>query len=192
METFSNEEKIAVILGRMFGAYGVAKDVDRQLIYTEVLSEFPADVVNIACNKLLLESKFVPSVAEVVSAIESLLGTADDSQRIRTWDEAWGEIEKEMKRTAGNGYKPHFSRPEIERAAYNFGWNALCCTLAKDMPIVRAQLRRMYDDACKGCKEQSHNKYLLEKKGNGCIGYIDKLHDGGLLPIGKVMKEARV
>lgn len=191
MENFSNEEKIAVIIGRLFGAYGTATDVDRQLIYTETLSEFPADVVKVACDKLLLENKFLPSIAEVVAAIESLLGTADENQRIRTWDEAWGEIEREMKRTAGNGYKPHFSRPEIERAAYNFGWNALCCSLAKDMPTVRAQVRRMYEDACKGCKEQSHNKYLLEKKGNGCIGYIDKLHDGGLLPIGKVMKEVK-
>ena len=85
---------------------------------------------------------FLPAIAYVGVSGKSLMGTADDSTRVREWDEAWDEIERAMQSPPW-GHTPVFSRIEIELAVRSFGWHDLQMTLAEDMPTVRAQVRRM-------------------------------------------------
>jgi hypothetical protein len=164
----NDQKSRAKILGTMFGAYGQANDAQRLAAYITVLKDIPDNVLGGACKKLMLESKFLPSIAEIVEASRSLLGTADDASRVREWDEAWAEIEKAMQRTPWGQY-PVFSRPEIAQAVASFGWHDLQLTLAEDMPTVRAQVRRMYEDVCRRTKERSHNEYVLGKSKTGLL-----------------------
>ena len=117
----------------LFGAFGQANDAHRQAIYTKVLGDIPNEILSKAVKKLLLESKFLPSIAEVVDASKSLMGTADDSTRVREWDEAWNEIERAMQSTPW-GHTPVFSRIEIELAVRSFGWHDLQMTLLRTCP----------------------------------------------------------
>lgn len=164
--TSSDELRRSKIISVMFGAYGQANDGQRQAIYAKVLQDIPPEVLNKAIKKLLLESKFLPAISEIVEATQSLIGTADDSSRVKSWDEAWGEIEAVMRSTPW-GQEPKFSRPEIAVAVKGFGWNALQTCLAKDINTVRAQIRHMYDVACRRHAEQEHNLYVLGRKQDG-------------------------
>lgn len=163
-----DEERRGQIVGMLFGAFGQANDAHRQAIYTKVLGDIPNEILSKAVKKLLLESKFLPSIAEVVEAGKSLMGTADDSTRVREWDEAWNEIERAMQATPW-GHTPVFSRIEIELAVRSFGWHDLQMTLADDMPTVRAQVRRMYEDVCRRTKEHGHNEYVLGRNKTGLL-----------------------
>lgn len=163
-----DEERRGQIVGMLFGAFGQANDAHRQAIYTKVLGDIPNEILSKAVKKLLLESKFLPSIAEVVEAGKSLMGTADDSSRVREWDEAWNEIERAMQSTPW-GHTPVFSRIEIELTVRSFGWHDLQMTLAEDMSTVRAQVRRMYEDVCRRTKEHGHNEYVLGRNKTGLL-----------------------
>lgn len=163
-----DKEKRGQIVGMLFGAFGQANDAHRQAIYTKVLGDIPNEILSKAVKKLLLESKFLPSIAEIVEAGRSLLGTADDANRVREWDEAWAEIEKAMYSTPDR-HTPVFSRPEIAQAVASFGWEALRKCEAREFTNVRAQVRGMYADVCRRTKEHGHNEYILGKSKTGLL-----------------------
>lgn len=183
------------IIATLFGAYGQAVDGQRPSIYVKMLKDIPVNVLERACQKIILENKFLPSIAEVVEASRSLVGTADDDSRIREWDEAWAEIERAMQATPWGKY-PTFSRPEIAQAVASFGWHDLQMTLAEDMPTVRAQVRRMYEDVCKRTKERGSNEYILGNSKTGLLQPAAKIepralrrtdNGGGLESVGALM-----
>ena len=155
-------ETNAKILASMFAVYGQGQDGVRIAAYTNLLSDIPTDILSKVCRKLTLESKYIPSVAEIVEASRSLMGSMDESSRTKTWAEAWQEIEKQMQEAFVYA-KPKFSTPEIERAVKMYGWHDLCETPSKDMRIAKAQLRDMYFEVCQRTKEDSVNSYVLGK-----------------------------
>lgn len=157
------------IIGILFGTYGQS-DKDRQSLYVTMLKEIPNEILAKASKKLILEQKFLPSVSEIVDACKSLIGTVDEASRVKSWDEAWQEIQTAMQRTPWHK-KPTFSRPEIETAVRAFGWKELQSVLEVDMPTVRAQVRRFYEDACERSQEQSLNKYVLGQNSDALLGF---------------------
>lgn len=165
----------AKIISMMFAVYDKAGDAKRMAAYVMFLSDIPIDLLEAACRKLITtESKFLPAIAEIVEAANSLMGAVDDTQRVREWDEAWAEIEKAMFATPW-GKNPKFSRPEIAAAVNNYGWDSLQKSLAADMPTVRAQVRGMYETACKRAKERAHNEYVLGRSVDGLLqASVDK------------------
>lgn len=175
----NNAEACIRIIATLFGAYGQAVDGQRPSIYVKMLKDIPVNVLERACQKIILENKFLPSIAEVVEASRSLVGTADDDSRIREWDEAWAEIERAMQATPWGQY-PTFSRPEIAQAVASFGWHDLQLTLAEDMPTVRAQVRRMYEDVCRRTKERGSNEYILGKSKTGLLQPAAKIEPRAL------------
>lgn len=164
-----DQKERARIVSVLFKTYG-QNDKDRQATYVTVLSEIPNEVLSKACKKLILEQKFLPSVSEIVDACKSLIGTVDEASRVKSWDEAWQEIQTAMQRTPWHK-KPTFSRPEIETAVRAFGWKELQSVLEVDMPTVRAQVRRFYEDACERSQEQSLNKYVLGQNSDALLGF---------------------
>lgn len=159
----SAEAGRAEVISLLFGAYGHGNDINRSKIYLYATQDIPVKLLGAACKKLLLESKFLPSVAEIVEAARSIMGEADEACRVKGWDEAWSEIERAIYNTPW-GKTPTFSRPEITAAVRNYGWNTLQASLAEDMPTVRAQVRRMYDDICRRTKERGNSLYALGGK----------------------------
>lgn len=150
----------AKIIASMFACYGQGQDGVRIATYTSVLTDIPTDILSKVCRKMILESKFLPSVAEIVEASRSLIGSMDESSRMKPWAEAWQEIEHQM-HTAFVYEKPVFSTPEIEKAVKCYGWHELCETPSKDFRIAKAQLRDMYHEVCQRSKEESVNKFVL-------------------------------
>lgn len=154
----------AKIIASMFACYGQGQDGVRIATYVSVLSDIPTDILSKVCKKMVLESKFLPSVAEIVEASRSLIGSMDESQRVKPWAEAWQEIEHQLQ-TAFVYEKPVFSTPEIEKAVKCYGWHELCETPSKDFRIAKAQLRDMYSQVCARSKEESVNNYVLGESG---------------------------
>ena len=150
----------AKIIASMFACYGQAGDGVRIAAYTNVLNDIPTGILSRVCRKMLVESKFLPSVAEIVEASRSLTGSMDESQRVKTWAEAWQEIEKQMNEAFVYA-KPQFSTKEIESAVRMYGWHELCETPSRDMRIAKAQLRDMYHEVCQRSKEELVNNYIL-------------------------------
>ena len=150
----------AKIIASMFACYGQGQDGVRIAAYVNVLSDIPTDILSKVCRKMILESKFLPSVAEIVEASRSLIGSMDESSRTKTWAEAWQEIEHQMQECFVYA-KPKFSTKEIESAVKMYGWHELCETPSKDMRIAKAQLRDMYHEVCQRSKEESVNKFVL-------------------------------
>lgn len=161
----NNGAKTIKIVTMMFGAFGQANDTNRIKIYAQFLASFPSEVVNKAVQKTILNCKFLPTIAELTEAIKELTGTANEGMRVKTWDEAWCEIQRKMQSTPW-GKSPEWSTPEIEAAVNSFGWHDLQCVLTADMPTVRAQVRRIYEDTCNRLSKQAQNQALLGKGGN--------------------------
>lgn len=163
MAMSDTEKTQAVIISTLFGAFGQAGDKNRIKIYLKALGDVPAALLEKTCKKLMLESKFLPSIAEIVEVSRELIGETEEARRVKPWGEAWAEIERAMYSTPW-GKRPMFSTPEIAQAAFSYGWDALQTSLAADMPTVRAQVRRMYDDACKGNKARANSRYVLNRQ----------------------------
>lgn len=160
-----NEAKIVKIIAMMFGAFGQGNDINRIKIYTQFLKSFPFEVVDKAVQKVILNCKFLPTIAELTSAIKELSGAVNEDLRVRSWEEAWNEIQRKMQSTPW-GKTPEWSSPEIKAAVDAFGWYDLQTCLADDMPTIRAQMRRFYEDACNRLSNESQNKALFGSGGN--------------------------
>lgn len=157
METNEDASRIKA-LSILFGAYGQAKDADRLAIYAGMLNGIPVVLLQSAVKKLLVTNKYLPSVSEIVESCEGLIGTVDDSVRIKTWDEAWDEIAHALQSTPW-GKVPTFSSPEISEAVKNFGWHDLQSCRADDLPTVRAQMRRHYESVCDRMRANAKYNY---------------------------------
>lgn len=165
----SESNKRTAIIAMMFGAFDKGSDENRMMIYGKMLEDLPTPVLSKTIKKIILECKFMPTVSEIVLAAKSLMGSVDESTRIRSWAEAWGEIEKAMQSTPW-GRTPEFSRPEIKAAVDSYGWHTLQTTLEKDMATVRAQVRRIYEDLCARSIEKTSNDYVLGKTDKNLLG----------------------
>ena len=75
----------AKIIASMFACYGQGQDGVRIAAYTNMLSGIPTEILSRVCKKLILESKFLPTVADIVEASRSLIGTIDESSRTKPW-----------------------------------------------------------------------------------------------------------
>ena len=152
-------EKRTKIITMMLAVYGNSQDKTMIASYVELLGGIPVELLEKACRKVSLESEYQPRPAAIINAAKSLIGSVGGS-RVKPFNEAWKEIEKEMKDTFVYG-EPNFSTPEITEAVKCFGWNELCSVLTKDLPIVRAQLRDIYNMVCEQKKEETVNNHVL-------------------------------
>ena len=159
-------DTVADVMALLFTAYGKADDINRQIIYASQLKSIPPQMLLQACNVIISTKDFLPSVAEIVQTVKAI-NTDKDSEPL-PWSEAWAEILKQMQ-DAFIYKKPVFSRPEIEQAAMRFGWQNLCEVKTDDLPIVHAQVRRIYEDICN--KAENERKYGLLAQ-NNLVDYV--------------------
>ena len=150
-------------IASMFAAFGQSSDGARMVVYYKKLKDMPEQLVEALCDKAMMESKFLPSIAELREMGESLIGEIDETKRVKTWQEAQKEIADGITRTwyygclgedvpdelYGKPCEPRWSTPEIKAAVDSYGFKELGQTLTSDMPIVWAQLRKTYEQACK-------------------------------------------
>ena len=127
--------------------------------YVATLKDVPVELLDEACHKLAIESEIRPVPATILKAVRNLQAEIA-GEDILPWEQAWQEIEKEMHDTFVYG-TPRFSKPEITRAVNAFGWQELCEVTIKELPIVRAQLRDMYNSICEQSRDKRTNQYVL-------------------------------
>lgn len=139
-------------------------NTDMITAYVTATKDIHVDVLEKTCKKLMIECESRPVPATILQAAQNFVSEINGAD-ILPWDEAWKEIEKEMHDTFVYG-KPQFSRPEIEKAVKAFGWQELCEVTIKDLPIVRAQLRDMYNGICEQSRRSKINSYVM---GNGVL-----------------------
>jgi hypothetical protein len=172
---YSNETYKAVRL--LFMAYPqAAKNEDTMNVYATMLADVPVGLLNKTIKKCICEQKFLPSIAEIRQAAQSLMGAVDPSRRVKTWTEAQAEILRGISRTwyhgclgeipdddprFGQSCDPMWSTPEIKAAVDSFGFETLCQSPVDDMSTVLAQLRRLYEQACQRKEETAVNSYVL-------------------------------
>ena len=172
---FSSETYKAVRL--LFTAYPqIQKNEETIKVYATMLADVPVGLLNKTIKKCICEQKFLPSIAEIRRAAQSLMGSVDPSRRVKTWQEAQAEILRGIRRTwyhgclgeipnddprFGQSCDPMWSTPEINAAVDSFGFEALCQSPVDDMSTVLAQLRRLYEQACQRKEETAVNSYVL-------------------------------
>ena len=159
-------DTVTDVMAVLFTAFGKADDVNRQLIYVSQLKSIPPQMLMQACNVIISTKDFLPSVAEIVQTVKAI--NADKESEPLPWSDAWAEIQKQM-HDAFVYKKPVFSHPEIEQAAMRFGWQNLCEVKTDDLPIVHAQVRRIYEDICN--KAENERKYGLLAQ-NNLVDYV--------------------
>lgn len=160
-----------------FMMYGKENEEERIKAYAQKLQDIPLDVLKAVLNKLVLTSKFVPSIAEIIEAGHSLLEEVK-GEKTKTWQEAQTEISKGLSRTwfvgclgevpfdhpdFGKPCDPMWSTPEIKAAVDSYGLDNLNRVLEEDMPTVWAQLRRAYEQACQRKDERKVHQYVINK-----------------------------
>lgn len=150
----------AKILTSLFAAYGQAGDTRRVAIYAKMLEDYPDELLDMAVKKAVMELKFLPSISELVESCNSLLASAGYGDRIKPWNEAWAEIQKQV-HDAFVYKKPVFSTPEIEQAAMCYGWMNLCEAQTDDMQVIHAQVRGIYEDICRKKREKARNNFVI-------------------------------
>lgn len=174
--TDDKKRKVEIIT-RFFALYGQAGDGERIAAYVRMFNGIPADFLQMACDQQALRSKFLPSVAELVEGMRSLIGSVDNRRRVKPWHEAQKEIQEGITRTwfhgclgepvsdedYGKPCEPKWSTAEIKEAVDSYGFCNLGKALESDMPIIWAQLRKAYESACVRKQEIIVNKHVLEK-----------------------------
>ena len=191
MQSGANDKARRIkIIATLFGAFGQSNDANRQVIYVESLKDIQVELLEKACRKLLLEKKFVPSIAEIVEASRNLAGEVNENLRVKSWPEAWAEIEKAMFATPW-GKVPVFSTPEIAEAVFSYGWNTLQASIEADMPTVRAQIRRIYEDVCARGVNRANIAYVVNRNRMSLISARSDQRgpSGGLQPLGEAVKQ---
>lgn len=163
-----NVELVGIISG-MFAAYGKSSDSARIAVYCKVFADADIGLLKKTVLKILAESKYIPTIADIMDAMRSLEGTMVESRRVKTWEEAWGEISAKMYSTQW-GRIPDLSTPEIAAAVNAYGWHNLHSAKVDDMPTIRAQIRRFYEDACRRIATDAKNKAVLGIEGGNILG----------------------
>ena len=141
----------------LFTAFGQGSEAERMAMYVQMLQEIPAEVLDQTCRKAILESKFLPSIAELLESARNLVGNGTS---FKPFPEVWEEILAELDRTYIWDV-PQFSTKEIEKLVRSFGWEELRYMETKNVPIIRAQMRDMYNAICEQAKETMLNQYVV-------------------------------
>lgn len=157
------QDQKAKIIAVLLASFGQGSDYARIAAYRKMLDEIPEKMLKAACEKLMLESKFLPTISDVVSAAQHLTQESCNT-KVKTWDEAWHELQ-EQRRIAFIYAKPVFSTKEIELTAKRYGWKEFCEAKEKDYNIVHAQMRDIYNGVCKWTKEKVIDDHILKKTG---------------------------
>ncbi len=112
--------KLMKILTATYPGYPVSEETVN--IYFAVLEDIPYDVLKTAALDHISRSPWFPKVSELRKAAVDI---ALDSRRSPSAYDAWGELERAIRRW-GRDRKPDFDNPILERTVAALGWRNLC------------------------------------------------------------------
>ncbi len=126
-------------------AYSRELSKDQLRFYVEMLCDIHPIILETAVRKLINNSKFLPTIAEIRSAAAVLEGLASGTAELGA-DEAWGQVQRAI-HSVGYYSRPQFDSEVLQEIVDSLGWQEICMTLVDEAPILRAQFRRAYEQA---------------------------------------------
>ena len=167
-------ERRTKIITVMLAVWNCSGNEDMITSYVAVTKDIPVDLLDKACRKLCMESENRPVPATILKAAQNLKGEATGTS-VLPWAEAQREIQKGITMTwfhgclgeqvpdelYGKSCEPKWSTPEIRMAVDAYGLDNLCRAMESDMPIVWAQIRKIYEQICEHRREKVINDYVL-------------------------------
>ena len=161
MSKADDKIKRAKIITTLFAAYGQSSDAERMATYVEMLKDIPAEVLDRVCKKAILECKYLPSIAELFEGTQNLVRESNGTS-IVPFAQVWEEIMKQLDETYFDWEEGTYSRKEIKQLVDAFGGlRELRMMQTSEVPIIRAQMNKMYDGICARNKERHTNEYVL-------------------------------
>ena len=149
------------LLRQYLSAYPNASMADGAwAIYARALSSLSIEEINAAMLKLLRNSKFFPSVAEIFEAAKSVREYAQQDA-LPTAAEAWAEA-IDLVRKYGIYKEWEYSCPEVEHVIECFGRYELGMIEENAVNTARSQFMRMYNEIGNRAKEDRENEAVLE------------------------------
>ena len=127
------------IIGVLTAAYP-RTDIQEETveIFSRFLLDLPYEVGQMAALKLIGESKWFPSVAELRQGAIEVAST----NQLPSAAEAWGEVKNQMRFTGYYG-TPSFSHSLITKTVEAFGWQGLC--VSENIIADRAHFLKIYE-----------------------------------------------
>lgn len=184
------DKRQAQAITALFIAFGKQNDTDRMALYCKMLSDVPGEVLQKVTEKAINDCEYLPSIATLRESLRSLIGSVDETKRVKPWVEVQKEIQQGLTRTwyhgclgedvpdelYGKSCEPKWSSPEVKAAVDSYGLDNLNKVMESDMPIVWSQLRKAYEQACESKKDNETNTLVLQgtelKQLVGKIGLI--------------------
>ena len=124
-----------------------------------MLADIPFAIAKAAIVKMCRESKFFPSVAEI---IESARALDPIGEKLPTAAEAWEEV-KSLIGSVGPYHAPVYSCETVRRAARSIGWMQLCN--GENPEADRAHFLKIYESMRFKHQERRENEKALELSG---------------------------
>ena len=156
-----DKAKKAKSITMMFTAFGQGGDAERMAMYVEMLKDIPAEVLDKACRKSIMERKYLPAISEIIEDAHNIVNEANGTPDL-PFAEVWKEILQQLHETYFDWEEGTFSRKEIEQLVKCFGGlRELRMMTTAEEPIIRAQMNKMYDGICARAKEKRTNNYVL-------------------------------
>ena len=129
--------------------------------YVDVLKDIPVEVLQVACKKLSMESEYRPTPATILKAAKNLVAESNGTN-VLPFADVWKEIMHQLDETYFDWEEGTYSRKEIKQLVDAVGGlRSLRRMETKDVPIIRAQMSKMYDGICQRNEERQNNAYVL-------------------------------
>lgn len=157
----NDTEKRAKIISMLFAAFRQGSDAESMAVYVEMLKDVPVDILDLACRKSIKVRKYLPAIAEILEDAQSLVAEANGTSEL-PFAEVWKEILQQIDKTYFDWEEPQFSRAEIKQLVDAFGGlHELRMMETKEVPIIRSQMKAMYEGICKRNREKAANESVL-------------------------------
>lgn len=119
---------------------------DKQLqFYVEMLLDIPVELVSAAVELLIKTSNWLPTIAEIRSKAEEVHRQVNGIEE-ESWSKAWEDVCLAIKRHGmdnGLGYLDELTLATVRRV----GWRNICMCDSRQLDILRAQFRDIYNAA---------------------------------------------
>lgn len=168
-------KSVAQIMMTLFASYGQEGNEQRYKVYCAMFRNVNIDLLALVVKRCLRRyKKFMPTIPEMLDEFEEVKGQMTGERKL-DWDEAWKEIQEKMGHD-GPWRTPKWSTPEIASVVKSIGWITLCETQNSELPVIRAQMKAMYEMACKRHESDELTQNLISgTNGLETIGNITKM-----------------
>lgn len=162
----------AELVAILASAYHNARPTEQTLlVYERMLGDLDFQTAQGAIAKLMVSSKFFPSIAEIrAAAVEVTSGEK------RLGGEAWGDVTMAIRQVGSYG-EPTFKDPDVAHSVRMMGWKSLC--LSTNETADRARFIELYEGVSKRSRKQAVEGQSLSLPVRGKLSQLPGFGDIG-------------